>query len=208
MNTRAKRNVTKNINAEGRRLSMDVTSANPNLSNALRRALMLDVKRYSPADVTIYENTSSQTDEYIAHRIGLMPFLDCSSEHTEENSDIVLTLSVHGRSPTTDDLKGTRFRCAECIPIVLMSDEQTLRMEIRMALNSGATHARYSHIGPVSYNPMSTGVVRLSFETLCGDPICYALDAVRSLLSRIDDAILFVEKEYDRAHIVCHTIES
>ena len=42
------------------------------MANAVRRALLCDVRTEAPFQVTFHENTSCETDEYIAHRLGLV----------------------------------------------------------------------------------------------------------------------------------------
>ena len=42
--------------------------------NAVRRSLIGDVAMWAPCEVDVRINTSCETDEYLAHRIGMVPF--------------------------------------------------------------------------------------------------------------------------------------
>lgn len=74
------------IQTDGKTCSFDVRS-DVNFANAIRRSLMEKVERYSPDRVEIEVNTTSQTDEYISHRIGLVPFDLSPSFRKEEGSN-------------------------------------------------------------------------------------------------------------------------
>ena len=71
----------RNLVVDGNKCTFELHT-NTAFPNALRRALRSDVERYAPSTITIRDNTSSQTDEYIAHRIGMIPFVpvDCADD--------------------------------------------------------------------------------------------------------------------------------
>ena len=168
-------------------------------ANALRRSLLNDVKGWAPSEVTINKNMSSETDEQLAHRIGMIPFTPL---HVHEGVARSLSLSVTGREATTSDLKGEAFRATHEIPIVLLSKTQTLDICVHFKQGRGRDHARFSQIGPVSYvkqaNPDSTTTTTLSFDTInkaC--PLHYLLDALLELKAKIQEAVFFVETSYD-----------
>lgn len=178
------------VTKEGSKCTLEfhTTTATP---NAVRRALMNDVETYAPDEIVIHENTSSQTDEYIAHRIGLIPFVQ------KDETKLELTLNVSGRVVMTTDLVGDGFKAMHDTPIIRLCDNQILHITIRFAKGTSAMHAKHSLIGPVAYK-MSNGVTTLSFETLTDRcPLDYALSALDSLLKRVDDSTYIVETQYD-----------
>ena len=160
--------------------------------NAVRRALMNDVQTYAPAEVRIRTNTSSQTDEYLAHRIGLIPFVAL------DEAEAPLTLRVTGRTATARDMQGDSFRAVQDVPLVRLIGEQTVDMDVVFAKGTAAEHARYAPIGPVAYRRADDGTTTLAFETISGTcPLEHGLEALRSLLARIDDTTHAVETQYD-----------
>lgn len=156
--------------------------------NAVRRALMCDVQNYAPDSVTIRKNTSCQTDEYVAHRIGLIPFVDATE-------DTVATLMVSDRTATTDDFVGVHaFRP---MPIMKLATHQTLDVDVRFRKATGADHTRFSHITNVAYANDDENQT-LSFEIInAREPLGYLLEAVESLIARVDRNVYFVETSYD-----------
>ena len=70
-----------------------------------------DVSRYAPLEVEIAENTSSQTDEYIAQN-RVIPF-ELTGD-PEENF-----LNVKGREVCAFDFEGDSFRAVENVPGIL-----------------------------------------------------------------------------------------
>ena len=58
-----------------------VTNISRHFANALRRVMIAEIPTLAIETVEIMHNTSSLPDEYIAHRLGLIPF---NSEHADE----------------------------------------------------------------------------------------------------------------------------
>ena len=95
-------------------------NADISIANALRRVLIAEIPTMAIDLVRIYDNISVYNDEYIAHRLGLLPlsisptnFLfpsDCNCLGSCEKCSIVITLDVDCQvagkyTITTDDLK-------------------------------------------------------------------------------------------------------
>ena len=65
-----------NLTEKGNTISFTLKDASSAQANALRRVAINHVKCFAIDTVTFYENSSAMFDEYIAHRIGLIPHKD------------------------------------------------------------------------------------------------------------------------------------
>ena len=177
---------------DGRRCTFEVHGKDAeSMANALRRALITDVSNYAPHKVRIRKNTSCQTDEYIAHRIGLIPF---RATNDDEADAAALSMHVVGRDAMASDLQGTAFRAPVDVPILKLIDDQTLDLDVTFERGTGSVHARFSHIGPVEYRSRADGVMELAFEMITDeDPLDYLERAVISLESRVQASLVHVE---------------
>ena len=59
--------------ADGDRATFTLSGARTGVANAIRRSVSGSVACFAIDRFTFYENTSAMFDEYIAHRIGLVP---------------------------------------------------------------------------------------------------------------------------------------
>lgn len=159
------------------------------MANALRRSLMSDVINYAPKEIIIRKNTSCQTDEYIAHRIGMIPF-----RRVHPDVDGMLTLRVDGREVMASDLVGTAYYAPTNVPIIKMANEQELELDVVFTRGTGSDHVKFSHIGKVGYNVVNDELVRMQFEMVTDEsPIDYLQRAIVALDKRIYDTICVVE---------------
>lgn len=118
-------------------------------ANALRRALTSRLETVAPKSVTIEVNTSCMSDEFIAHRIGLIPF----SQH-DGLADA--TLDVRGRSAFARD-----FVCAGPTPVsgeievMRMAEAQRLALTVHFETGNGA--ARFCRVAALGMRPVADG---------------------------------------------------
>lgn len=153
-------------------------------ANALRRSLIADVPMIAPHEVLIEVNTSSHTDEYIAQRIGLVPF----TQNVRDDEKILhATINVSGRNLYGRDFQGSNCRatCDDNVVIPMLAGQE-LRAVVSFCRGTGSTHARFQRtVGVGMYSPSATENV-IEFETLSGDDhaVCvkYALQALRERL--------------------------
>ncbi|MCL5680153.1 MAG: DNA-directed RNA polymerase subunit D [Candidatus Marsarchaeota archaeon] len=115
-------------------------------ANALRRAAINSVKTFAIDSVTFYENTSPMFDEYIAHRIGLVPIITPSSGYKDDD-EILFTAEATG--PITvysKDLQSTdkEVRVAsEGIPIIKLGTGQRIRIDCKARMGTAYKHAKF-----------------------------------------------------------------
>ncbi|MCL5675140.1 MAG: DNA-directed RNA polymerase subunit D [Candidatus Marsarchaeota archaeon] len=132
-----------------------ISDTSYNFANALRRVAISSVGCLAIDKVTFYENTSSIFDEYIAHRIGLVPILTPSNY--DEKDEVIFSLSAEG--PVTvysKDLKSADKSAKvanENIPIMKLAEGQSLRLEGKAILGVGSKSSKFQP-GIISYKSM------------------------------------------------------
>ncbi len=62
------------LEASPERVKFALNNCDVSLANSLRRTLIAEVPTMAPHLITVYENTSVLHDEFLAQRIGLIPF--------------------------------------------------------------------------------------------------------------------------------------
>ncbi len=138
----------------------------PRLANALRRYIMDRVPVFALDKVVVYENHTPYFDEYIAHRIGQIPITtpdkDVKAEEVGFYLDAIGPKVVHSEElkSNNDDVKVA----VEGIPIVTLSEGQSLRVEGYVAKGIGRKHAKFQ-AAVVSYEEKD-GIYNFSVETI------------------------------------------
>jgi DNA-directed RNA polymerase subunit D len=128
-------------------------SASASYANALRRAAINSVETFAIDTATVYENSSSMFDEYIIHRIGLVPIITPSKGYDEED-EILFTLDaigpkiVYSRELVSSD-KNVKVANGN-IPIIKLGNEQRIRIEGKAVLGTALRHAKFQP-GIVTY---------------------------------------------------------
>lgn len=155
--------------------------------NAVRRTLLSDIGMWAPYQVLMKENTSCHTDEYIAHRIGLIPF------RKSGNGDTMNLLAEGPCIVHASDVTGPAFSAVkENIEVVQLLEGQNIDMVIHFNFKIASVHARYCPVSGVGMRRLDgEGRHSLSFESLDGsDEKKILLLALDTLDSRIDSALL------------------
>ncbi len=172
---------------ERMRLKFIVKNTNPSFMNALRRTVLMDVPTIAIDEIIMIENTTAMFDEYIAHRLGLIPL---NSEIEEMNfADqcegcdgsgcfmCTRTLSItqetdknYEKTVYSKDLDPRDDRrvypMVDDVPIMKMGKDQRLMLEAIARLNTGRTHAKFQPVGTITYQYMPKIEInsKVSFE--------------------------------------------
>ncbi len=157
----------------------DVT---PGFANALRRTVLSEVPSMAIDEVIIVENSSSFYDEYIAHRLGLIPLKtnlkrykvpERKEDLTPENT-VRLTLEVTCKREEqmvySGDLKPVDPFVEPVnmkIPIVKLKKGQKLVLEAIARLGRGKEHAKWQPVSTVSYSYLPIVDINLQKCTGC-----------------------------------------
>lgn len=137
-------------------LTFKLTNSTAAFANALRRTLMAEIPVMAIDEVDIYENTSALFDEYIAHRLGLIPLTtdlksyklpsECCGGNCAKCS-VILSLDEKGPGMVySKDLKSKDKEVKPVegkIPIMKLTEGQKLRLEAKAVLGKGEEHMKY-----------------------------------------------------------------
>jgi DNA-directed RNA polymerase subunit D len=137
-------------------VTFKLTGSTPAFANALRRTLRAEVPVMAIEDVDMFENNSPMFDEYVAHRLGLVPLTtdlksykmpgECCGGNCAKCS-VMLTLSEKG--PGIVYSKDLKSKDAEIkpvegkIPLMKLMDGQKLRLEAKAVLGRGKDHIKH-----------------------------------------------------------------
>jgi len=173
-------------NAEVLRFSVKGMDAGQ--ANTLRRMAMSMVKTFAIDTVTFYENTSAMFDEYIAHRIGLVP-ITTPYKGYNDTDEIMFTLDATGpKIVYSEELESADklVKAAnEKIPIIKLAEGQRLRVDGKAVMQTGAKHAKFLP-GVISYEEAEGGTYKFYVESFGQmqpkEMIIKAIDAIREEL--------------------------
>jgi len=121
------------------------------LANLVRRYAMMHVPVLAIDTVTFYDNTSAFWDEYLSHRIGLIPIK--TPDKTPPDTEVVFTLDAEGpRIAYSSDMASSdnEIVTVKRIPIATLGAGQRLRLEGKAVVGTAARHAKFQ-AGLVGY---------------------------------------------------------
>ncbi len=112
--------------------------------NAIRRYSIGKVPVYAIDKILVYENKTSLFDEYIAHRIGMIPL---KVEGNPKDEELAFYLDEQGPKVIySESLKSNSDKAkvaVEGIPIITLREGQSLRLEAKVKKGVGRTHAKF-----------------------------------------------------------------
>ena len=134
------------------KMIFSVEGISTTLANAVRRYSMMHTNILAIDNITFYDNTTWVFDEYLAHRIGLMPIK--TPEKLPEDFEVMFSLDETGpKIVYSKDLKSSDKEISmakENIPILTLNQNQHLRLEGKAILGLGTKHAKFQ-AGLISY---------------------------------------------------------
>ena len=162
--------------------------------NAVRRALISDLKMIAPLYLEIHENTTSHTDEYLSQRIGLIPFSQNHDHSTILADTLKARIDVSGRNVYTHDIvsdNGAPVPIESDICIANLRSGQSIKLDIHFTVGTCKQHARFMRTASVGMRPaQNPGEHIISFDTLMeGDDATKCIEeALKSLRTRLEHA--------------------
>ena len=136
----------KKIDEKGNVSRFLVKGTTPTFINAIRRSVMLHVPCLAVEDVSVYENDSVVFDEFLAHRLGMLP-LKTDSKTYKRGDKVKLVLEKEGPCTVySKDIKSTDPKIEvidKKIPIVKLSKDARLKVEMQAVMQSGREHSKW-----------------------------------------------------------------
>ncbi len=162
------------LSNEDNKTTLLLEKAEPALANALRRTLLAEIPVMAIETVTFYENTSVMPDEYIAHRLAMVPLKTDYKAHKKPEDccngncvscSVDLTIDEAGpKMVYSSDIKTSDSRIKPVsgkIPIIELMAGQRLRVETKAILGTGEQHAKWKFgIASYKYTPELTANYR------------------------------------------------
>jgi DNA-directed RNA polymerase subunit D len=135
------------------------TDINVSLANAIRRSVE-DISILAIDDVEIFKNDSALYDEFIAHRLGLIP-LKTDSKMGKSTKIEMKLVKTGPCTVVSGDIKGKAEIIFKDIPITMLNKDQEIEIVVTAKLGKGSDHTKhtpglchYRHIWKVnSKNP-------------------------------------------------------
>lgn len=136
----------KKISEKNNTTKILVKGIDSTLINSLRRAVMNSVPTFALEDITIYENNSALFDEYLAHRIGLIPIKSDPKKYGS-NEKVKFVLEKDGPGMVySRDIKSTdpKIEVVEKnVPIAKLKKGQKIKLEADAVIGVGKEHAKW-----------------------------------------------------------------
>ncbi|MEM2974697.1 MAG: DNA-directed RNA polymerase subunit D [Candidatus Micrarchaeia archaeon] len=165
-------------------------------ANLLRRYCINSVPTFAVEDVSIYENSSSFFDEYIAHRLGLIPLT--TPEKALKNEEVTIMLNAEGPGIVySKNIKSTSkdiVPVSEKIPIIKLLENQKVRIEAKAVLGTGREHAKFQP-GITTYGYENEGEFNFTIESF-GQ--MNAKEILKRALNNIVDNAEEIEKQLNK----------
>jgi len=175
------------LEKSGNRIRFIIRDASVPFANALRRIALSEVPSMTIDDVFFYENTSILNDEYIAHRLGLIPLItdldsyvlpedcSCNSEMGCNKCRTLATLEAESNGSYvtvySGDLKFEDKNIApvsDRIPIVKLNAGQRLKLEAHVKLGRGKQHVKWQPVAVSAYKHMPLVNISNKLCNACG----------------------------------------
>lgn len=144
------------LSKKGKPLEALIQGTDVVMMNTMRRLILEEVPTMAIETVEFYDNSSAMFDEYLAHRLGLIPLTtnlktyklpeECCGGECAKCS-VMLTLDVKGPGPVlSGDFKSKDPKvkpAVKDIPIIKLAKNQSLRLEAKAVLGKGKKHAKW-----------------------------------------------------------------
>src|SRR5271155_100812 len=174
-------------------IKFKLSDTNYSFANGLRRAMINEVGTLAIDTVTFYDNSSAMFDEYIAHRIGLIPIV--TPKDYDSKDEVVFSLSAEGPGIIySKDListsKGVKV-ANEKLPIIKLAEGQKLKIDCKAVFKTASKSSKFQP-GLVTYKAVDDKDFEFYVETFGQMP---SVEIVHRALNIISNNVKEVYKE-------------
>lgn len=172
------------VDPENDRLRFVIDSVDPAFANSLRRIILGYVPTLAIEEITMVENTSPLFDEYIAHRLGLIPLAsDQLGLNNQAECDVcegigcdacTVTLTLTQETDSSSEMMVYSqelisnntfvYPVHDKIPIIKMGPDQRLILEAMARMGTGREHAKWQPTASLGYQYLPLITVDSSLE--------------------------------------------
>lgn len=142
-------------------IQIDLINCNYALANALRRVIISEIKTFSFHNLFVSDNNTIFSDEYIAHRIGLIPIYFQETEESGTSKDVECILDVVNKtkeniSVFSQDIKSNKSNLLikKDVLICKLAPNHRISIKLRISEGTGKDHAKWSPVALCSYRLM------------------------------------------------------
>ncbi len=164
------RNAIKVLTDKGNTTHILIKGTNTPTINAIRRTILSEVPVLAIEELAVYENNSVLFDEFLGHRLGMVPIVT-DSKNYKLGDKVKFALDVSGPGTVySKDIKlaDTALKVVdERIPLTKLKAGQRVRMEGEAVMGQGKDHVKYQP-GVVGYRAMPVFTIseNISSETM------------------------------------------
>ncbi|MBI5223791.1 DNA-directed RNA polymerase subunit D [Candidatus Micrarchaeota archaeon] len=174
------------------RVEFVVDGIGTTFSNLIRRYLLSSVEVMAIDAVTFYDNNSSFWDEYLAHRLGLIPLT--TPAKLPKETEVILTLDAEGPKVVyAEEMKSNDDGVVPSrpkIPLLTLGQNQRIRFEAKAKIGTARTHSKYQ-AGLMSYHE-NNGKMNMFVETFNQMPV---KDIIKRTCTNIIEQLEEIEAE-------------
>ncbi len=178
---------------QGNRIEVIAKATGTSFANMVRRYSLSRIPVLAIEAVTFYDNSTAFWDEYIAHRLGLMPIT--TPANVPESTEVIFSLDAEGPKVVyASDMVSSDKEITVAkgnIPIVTLGPNQHLRFEGKAVLGNAMKHAKFQ-AGLLSYGVEGDGLrimVESFFQMEPAEVVTRACDMIEADIEAIEAAL-------------------
>ena len=159
------------VKQDGDTLTFKLSSTDHSIANAIRRVLIAEIPTWAFATINVEENITPFSDEYISHRVGLIPL---NNELIKGEAPQDFTLDVKGPKAGIRKVYSQEIKPKDIVfPGIVIAELKGLEdkqehLKIKMSITRG-THqqidARHSAVSIAAYKQVDETTFEFTVET-------------------------------------------